>query len=143
MIGVDTNFLLELELAELPRHRAANALFDRHVGEPDFALAIVPQVLSEFVHIATDARRFTQPLSMPEALRRSEFWWNARESTRVFPTANSMTLYHEWMGRYFLGRKRVLDTMLATTLYAAGVRRFFTSNPDDFRVFSVFELLVP
>ena len=54
-----------------------------------------------------------------------------------------MSLFFDWMLRYQLGRKRILDTMLAATLHTAGVRRFFTSNPDDFRVFGVFELLVP
>jgi hypothetical protein len=54
-----------------------------------------------------------------------------------------MRLYHEWMRTYQLGRKRILDTMLAANLHVAGVRRLFTSNPDDFRVFGTFELLVP
>ncbi len=30
-------------------------------------IAIAPQVLAEFIHIVTDARRFTKPLSMDEA----------------------------------------------------------------------------
>ncbi len=42
-----------------------------------------------------------------------------------------------------LGRKRILDTQLAATLHRHGVRRLLTSNPDDFRVFGVFELIVP
>jgi hypothetical protein len=33
--------------------------------------------------------------------------------------------------------------LLAATLHRHGVRRLLTSNPDDFRVFGVFELIVP
>ena len=143
MIGIDTNFLLQLELEELPSHSATDALFDRHARDAGFALAVTAQVLAEFVHVATDPRRFVRPLSMTEALRRSEFWWNAGDTSPIFPTSDSLRRYHEWMGTYHLGRKRILDTMLAATLHTAGVRRLFTSNPDEFRVFGVFELLVP
>ncbi|MFN0066337.1 MAG: hypothetical protein ACKVYV_01755 [Limisphaerales bacterium] len=48
-----------------------------------------------------------------------------------------------WLRQHHLGRKRILDTQLAATLHRRGVRRLITSNPDDFRVFGVFELLVP
>ncbi|HMJ89218.1 MAG TPA: hypothetical protein VK530_05355 [Candidatus Acidoferrum sp.] len=47
------------------------------------------------------------------------------------------------MNRFQLGRKRILDTQLAAILHTAGVHRLFTSNPRDFEVFGVFELLVP
>lgn len=58
-------------------------------------------------------------------------------------TPQAMELYFEWMTRHQLGRKRILDTILAATLHVADVRRLFTLNPADFRVFGVFELLVP
>jgi hypothetical protein len=48
-----------------------------------------------------------------------------------------------WLRERHLGRKRILDTQLAATLHRHGVRRLLASNPDDFRVFGVFELVVP
>lgn len=143
MIGVDTDFLVRVEVTGAARHQETNALLDLHATQPGFKLAFVPQVLAEFQHVVTDPRRFSQPLSMAEALKRTSFWWDAAEAYRLFPNAEAMRLHHEWMARHGLGRKRILDTLLAATLHTAGVRRLFTTNPDDFRIFGVFELLVP
>jgi hypothetical protein len=52
-------------------------------------------------------------------------------------------LWLRWIQEFQLGRKRILDTLLAATLHQRGARRLLTSNPDDFRVFGVFELIVP
>jgi hypothetical protein len=48
-----------------------------------------------------------------------------------------------WLRQFALGRKRILDTHLAAVLHGAGVQRLLTSNPDDFAVFGVFELIKP
>jgi len=48
-----------------------------------------------------------------------------------------------WMREFSLGRKRILDTHFAAILHTHGVRRLLTSNPGDFAVFGVFELIVP
>lgn len=48
-----------------------------------------------------------------------------------------------WMRQFDLGRKRILDTELAAVFHVAGVRRLFTSNPSDFAVFGVFEIVTP
>ena len=40
-----------------------------------------------------------------------------------------------------LGRKRLLDTLLAATYYRGGVTRIVTSNARDYRVFGVFDLI--
>jgi len=47
------------------------------------------------------------------------------------------------MSKYGLGRKRIIDTHLAASLYSAGVRRIMTSNAGDFSTFGAFELLTP
>ncbi len=44
--------------------------------------------------------------------------------------------------RFQLGRKRILDTQLAATLWSAGIQRLVTSNPADFKLLG-FETLVP
>ena len=68
MIGVDTNFLIQLALAELPGHQAARDLLTREVALHAEQLALVPLVVSEFVHAVTDARRFTSPLTAARAV---------------------------------------------------------------------------
>ncbi|MBI4326864.1 MAG: hypothetical protein HY674_16620 [Chloroflexi bacterium] len=143
MIGIDTTFLVQLELLELPAHQSAHRLLQREVIAAGIALALVPQVLAEFLHAATDPRRFQRPLAMEQALDKAAFWWNVAEVQHVYPTPESTALFLEWMRQYQLGRKRILDTQLAATLWTAGVRRLLTSNPTDFTIFHGLELVVP
>ena len=65
--GIDTTFLVQVELREVPGHDAARGWLDRAVAKHPQPLALAPQVLTEFVHVVTDARRFATPLSMEEA----------------------------------------------------------------------------
>ena len=143
MIGVDTTFLVQLEIRESPEHDRAHTLLKREVLDANDHVAIAPQVLGEFVHVVTDPRRFQQPLDMAAALTKAMFWWNAREVKHVYPNAESTALFIEWMLKHDLGRKRILDTQLAATLWAAGVRRVVTSNAKDFKLFPDFEILSP
>lgn len=142
MIGADTTFLVQLELVELPAHKAAHELLQREVLQPQIPLALAPQVLAEFIHIVTDPRRFQKPLTSEEALAKSRFWWHAAEVQHVFPNHDSTVLFLDWMQKYKLGRKRILDTQLAALLWSSGVRQIVTANPDDFRIFG-FLLLTP
>ena len=140
--GFDTSFLVAAEVAEHAEHPAARARLQalRQAGDT-FALA--PQVLAEFVHVVTDAKRFSQPLAMNEALDRAEIWWNAPEIEQVTPDAEAMRLFLDWMRAHQLGRKRVLDTMLATTFRSAGISSVLTTNAHDFATFRGFTLVTP
>ena len=138
--GVDTTFLVQVELLESPGHAAARAWLDETLGHgsgPAFALA--PQVLTEFVHVVTDPRRFREPLSMEAALSKAQGWWEASEVRPVFPTLDSTRLTLLWMRQHRLGRKRLLDTQLAATYYSAGVTSLVTLNFADFELFGVFK----
>jgi hypothetical protein len=99
-------------------------------------------VRAEFIHVVTDPRRFQKPLTADEAVDKARFWWDAAEVQHVFPTDASTRLFLDWMQRYQLGRKRILDTELAAILWTAGVRQILTANPSDFQMFG-FELLTP
>jgi predicted nucleic acid-binding protein len=61
MVGADTTFLVELEVAEHPNHARARETLRREVLDGAQPLVLVPQVLAEFVHIVTDPRRFGRP----------------------------------------------------------------------------------
>jgi predicted nucleic acid-binding protein len=142
ILGVDTTFLVQVEILEAPEHAAALAYLQREVLEKDVKLALAPQVLAEFVHVVTDPRRWERPLAMEAALVKAQFWWNAEEVERVFPTPEATALFFEWMSRYHLGRKRLLDTQLAATLWSAGIRVLITSNARDYKVLGL-EAIVP
>jgi predicted nucleic acid-binding protein len=126
----------------VPAHTAAHELLHREILQPQISLALAPQVLAEFIHVVTDPRRFQKPLTADDAVAKARFWWNAAEVTHVFPSDESTRLFLDWMQRHQLGRKRILDTQLAATLWNAGVRGLLTSNPADFQIFG-FQLLVP
>ena len=69
--GLDTGFLVVIEMREHPEHLLARATLARLFAAGD-KLAIAPQVLSEFLHVVTDSRRFSQHLDMPTACQLAE-----------------------------------------------------------------------
>ena len=46
-----------------------------------------------------------------------------------------------WLTRHQLGRKRLLDTLLAATFQNAGVKHLITNNERDFKVLGCFKIL--
>jgi predicted nucleic acid-binding protein len=141
--GADTTFLVLLEIREAAGHAQAREFLVRTILQARQSIALAPQVLAEFIHIVTDPRRFQRPLSMEEALRKADLWWNAEEVRQVVPDSGAVTLFTHWMVRYRLGRKRILDTLLAATYTAAGVRRIISTNIRDYRVFEDVEVVDP
>jgi len=135
--GLETSFLVAVEVSSHDEHAACRARLQKFLkAEDQFALA--PQVLAEFIHIVTDPKRFSSPLTMEQAIERAEIWWNATEVIHAFPTAESTLLFLGWVEEFKLGRKRLLDTMLASTLQGGGVTSVLTLNRDDFTVFGSF-----
>jgi len=137
--GIDTDFLVAAEIVDHPFHREADALLQRLLAD-GHDLALAPQTLAEFIHIVTDGKRMPQPLATPEAINRAEHWWQAAEVIRVFPDGQAVADFFLWLTRYQLGRKRLLDTMLAATFQSAGVKRVVTNNGRDFKALGVFEI---
>jgi predicted nucleic acid-binding protein len=115
----------------------------RAEGRRGELFAVASLVITEFLHIATDARRFSPPLTQTEALDWIEGFLTLPEVHLIKTDSESIHLTLEWMRRFRLGRKRILDTHLAAVLHLHGVRRLLTSNPADFTIFGVFELITP
>jgi predicted nucleic acid-binding protein len=55
--GIDTSFILAVEIVEHAHHAEAVRLVGELLARGD-RVAIAPEVLTEFVHVVTDARRF-------------------------------------------------------------------------------------
>lgn len=141
MIGVDTSFLVGLAVREHAAHSACWALFEGEIlGRPG-SMAVTAQVLAEFAHVVIDPRRFEHPLAMSEALALCEQWWNAQECRPVHSDFEAGALFLAWMEEFALGRKRLLDTLLAASFRCAGVRRVATTDWRDFDVYGVFEIV--
>jgi len=54
-----------------------------------------------------------------------------------------MSTFFAWMRQHRLGRKRILDTMLAATFREAGIVFIFTTNSRDFTVLGDFVCVTP
>ncbi len=138
--GIDTDFLVAAEVSDHVYHAGADALLDRVLNQGD-EFAVAPQTLGESIHVVTDPKRLTVPLPVVDAINRAERWWNAAEVVRVFPTARSTVDFLHLLREHRLGRKRLLDTQLASTFRDAGVKRIITNNESDCRVFGSFEII--
>jgi predicted nucleic acid-binding protein len=140
--GLDTGFLVAAEVTEHAQHTAARTTLARLLGADD-KIAIAPQVLAEFIHIVTDSRRFTHSLDMAAARQLAEQWWTASDVVRVFPDDGATRTFLIWLQQFSLGRKRLLDTLLAASYHQAGIQSIITTNPADFGVFGVFACVTP
>lgn len=139
MHGVDTTFLVQVEVLESPGHAAARAWMHEAMARSSQPFAVAPQVLMEFVHVVTDPRRFRTPLTIDAALDKALGWWEAGEVRPVYPTLDSTRLTLSWLRQHRLGRKRLLDTQLAATYYSAGITSLLTLNFADYEIFGVFK----
>src|SRR5215831_15719348 len=139
---LDTGFLVAAEVTEHAEHAGARDTLSRLLAAGDL-IAIAPQVLAEFIHIVTDPRRFSQPLNMTAAQQFAEQWWTAREVVRIFPDDAATRQFLAWLQQFSLGRKRLLDTLLAATYRQAGIQSILTTNRTDFAVFGVFNCITP
>ncbi len=138
--GIDTDFLVAVEVREHPFHLRADALLTELLAK-GHDLAVAPQTLAEFIHIVTDAKRMPRPLGMAEAIHRASHWWQATEVVRVSPNNEAAADFLSWLQLHGLGRKRLLDTLLAATFHRAGIRHIITNNERDYRVFGLFEVV--
>ncbi len=142
MIGLDCNILVQLALADHPANINTIAAVK---GETQRGVKLVfpPMIATEFLHVVTDPRRFAPPFTMTEALQWLEDFL-AKPAVRLLsPTDAALRQTILWMHQYQLGRKRILDTHLAAVLHVSGVRRLLTSNPGDFALFGVLEIVTP
>lgn len=140
--GIDTGFLVAAAVAEHPDDASTRLKLAGLLAAGDrFALA--PQVLAEFIPIVTDPRRFGQPLDMASARDLTEQWWTARDVDPAFPSEAAVRQFLDWLRQHQLGRKRLLDTMLAATYRQAGIVSLLTTHPSDFAVLGNFSCITP
>jgi predicted nucleic acid-binding protein len=140
--GIDTGFLVAAEVLGHPVHPSARAKLQQFRAAGD-QFAFAAQVLAEFVHVVTDPRRFSQPLTMADALARAEAWWYSPEVVQLSPDGPTLAVFLAWMRQHQLGRKRILDTLLAATFNAKGITSVLTTDPGDFAVLGGFNCVAP
>ena len=141
MIGIDTTFLIDLEISDSPRHKGAIELFNKWRQEKHSVIAIFNKSFLEFQHVVTDTRRFNSPLSMEQAIERTWFWTDLERVKIIYPSDASLKRALLWMNIYKLGRKRIQDTHMAAAFAESGVSELWTANPADFEIFQMFDLV--
>ena len=141
MIGIDTTFLIDLEITDSPRHEQALKFFNKWQAQNHSVLAIYNQAFLEFEHVVTDSKRFNSPLTMEQAVERTWFWLDQERIKIICPTESSIKRALLWTSMYKLGRKRIQNTHMAAAFAEAGVSELWTANPHDFEVFEVFDLV--
>lgn len=80
---------------------------------------------------------------MDAALERAELWWNSPEVDQINSDMGSMHTFFSWMREHRLGRKRILDTMLASVFAEAGIVFVLTTNSRDFTLMDCFSCITP
>jgi len=142
MTGLDCNILVQIALADHPANAASIAAVQAETQRGN-KLVFPPLIVTEFLHVVTDERRFAPPLTMVEALEWTEDFLASPAVDVLEPTQASLHQTLRWIRQFNLGRKRILDTHLAAVLHTSGVRRLVTSNPGDFAIFHVLETVTP
>lgn len=143
ILALDADVLVNWMVPSTDRHRDVSVLLAAQRRGESPCIALVPQVLFEFIHVVTDPRRFSQPLSIEQATLRADDLWSAPDVRQVLPARSVPARVGELLRQHGLGRKRVLDTALAATLEAAGIRRLATLNGRDFQIFDFLEVVEP
>ena len=141
MTGVDTTWLIDLEITDSPRHEGALQLFEKWRSQKNSMLAIYYQSFLEFQHVVTDSKRFNSPLTMEQALERCWFWIDQERIKIIYPGETSLKRSQLWMSMYKLGRKHIQDTHMVAAFLESCVTQIFTANPADFEIFEAFDLV--
>jgi predicted nucleic acid-binding protein len=139
MTGIDTCFLVDLDVQESPRHEGAVSLFENW-RRTDRMLAVYSQVFLEYEHIITDFRRFIKPFTMEQAADRVWYWTDQDRIRVIHTTDESFKRAQLWLSQYHLGRNRIADTFMAAAYAEAGITELWTANRRDFEIFNIFDM---
>jgi toxin-antitoxin system PIN domain toxin len=141
--GIDTNVLIYAHLTSFAEHQRVHAFLLSYLNEPEVTLAVTPLVLHEFLHVVTDAKRFSPPLDMSEAITVVNLYLGRSNVSCLSVSQACLELCLQLLETHKLGRKRIADTLFAATLLHHGVTQMITCNPGDFRIFAGLTLIDP
>jgi toxin-antitoxin system PIN domain toxin len=142
-VGLDTNVLVAAHVPGSPWHEAVRAYLMRLLADQETVLVVTPLVLHELVHVVTDARRFEPVLSMSEALALARVYLKRSNVECLALDEEALAGALSLLEQHGLGRKRVADALLASTLLTNGVTELVTCNPADFTAFGELRITDP
>ena len=142
IIALDTDVMVHWAVRGARHHRRVRGWIDERL-DADERFGLTQQVAFELLHVVTDGRRFEEPLEMGAAVDFVRRLWTSREVVRIPARVDVVPRLCELIEHHGLGRKRILDTALAATLEAAGVRTLATCNARHYRSFGFLEVIDP
>ncbi len=143
IFALDTDALVHWQMAGTEHHEGTRTFIEEVVRTDGARLGLTAQVLHEFLHVTTDHRRFSRPMTMSQAIQRTRELWSSPECECLLPGAEAVSRTLTLIEKYNLGRKRILDTALAATLESVKVSRLITLNGRDFEIFPFIEVINP
>ena len=139
MIGLDTSVLVAAAIDGHPLHNEVWKWL-REALDAGETFGITCGILAEFIHVVTDPRRFEKNLSVEEALEWAHYWGDVNEMVLLHPDDSVSNQWLAWLAEHRLGRKRLLDTLIAATWRESGITEICTLNPADFTIFGTFQI---
>jgi toxin-antitoxin system PIN domain toxin len=128
LIAVDTNLLVYSSRAELPNNEAAFRLLG-DLADGSEQWAIPWPCIAEFLCVVTNAKIFTIPTPLPDALDQVEAWL-AAGPLLLAETLRTWDHFREQVGITQLAGPRVYDARIAAICLDHGVRELWTADRD-------------
>jgi predicted nucleic acid-binding protein len=130
-------------MPSMPEHAAVRQHLEAKLQDPDTRLVLTPMILHELIHVITDPRRFEPPVDMIEALSIGRLYLG-RKNIECLMTGEAETRRaFDLIQRHRLGRRRLADSLFASTLIEAGVTALLTCNETDYRIFEELTVIDP
>jgi uncharacterized protein len=127
---VDVNLLLYASDEARPRHRAAREFLARRSANPEPFCLIWPALIS-YLHIATHARIFRNPLSPDEALRNIDALLACPQTRVPIEEEGFLRVYRDATAHLRARRNFVPDAHVAALLRQHDIRRLYTLDADS------------
>lgn len=140
MILVDANILLYAEDSLSPLHRRARLWWDDQLSGSG-PVCLCWTVLSAFIRIGTNPRVFEQPLSLDQALRRVQSWFDQPCTRVIRPTEQHWTLFQQMLTDGQAVANLVTDAHLAALAIGHGCE--LASTDADFARFPKLKWINP
>jgi uncharacterized protein len=129
VIVPDVNLLLYAEVAAFPLHRAAKRWWEELVNG-ERAVGIAPVCLFGFLRISTNRRVFVDPLSVGDAIDRTQRWFERPHVTCLVPGSAHIETAFRLLRQLGTGGNLTTDVQIAA--HAMEHNGELHSNDGDF-----------
>ena len=142
MKSLDTNILLYSINSDCPEYLLCRQLVDKALQEKE-SWIVADQVWFELYRLLRNPVVLQNPLTASQAAETID-WYREKSGWLKCAWEPDMMkeLYSHWKEEPFAARKS-LDAILAVTLKAHGVKKFYTRNNNDFDNFKFFTVINP